>query len=45
MMTSLYKRGLSEAAVIMRESVPAGEGRIDLDVVRYTVVTTLRSMN
>lgn len=40
------KRGdVSDAAAIMGESVAAGEGRIDSDVVRYTVVTTRRSTN
>jgi hypothetical protein len=28
-----------------RESVPTGEGRIVLDVVRYTVMTTRRNMD
>ena len=45
MVASLYRRGLSEAAVIMKESVVASEGTIDLDVLRYSVVTTIRSMN
>jgi hypothetical protein len=36
---------VSGVGAIIGESVPAGEGRIVLDVVRYTVVTTRRSMD
>lgn len=45
MLTPPCEHGLSERVVIMRESVAAGEGRIDLDVAGYTVVTTSRRMN
>jgi len=38
-------RDVSDVALIIGESVPAGEGRIVLDVVRYIVVTTRRSMD
>lgn len=39
------RRHVSDVAVIIVGSVPAGEGRIVLDVVRYTVVTTRQHMN
>lgn len=45
MLTSPRRRGLSERVEIMSESVVAGEGRIDFDILRYTVMTTSRSMN
>lgn len=38
-------RDVSDVAGMIGGSVPAGEGRIVLDVVRYTVVTTRWSMD
>jgi hypothetical protein len=46
MATSLGKSGdVSEATVMIGESVPAGEGRIALDVVRYTAMATRWNMD
>jgi hypothetical protein len=39
MLTSPCRHGLSERVEIMGESVVAGRGRIDFDVLRYTVMT------